>query len=349
MSHSLKIWIDLENSPHVLFFQPIIERLRAMGHSVEVTARDFCNTVALAEARGLNARVIGSGYDKGRKLLAKYSLIGLRAMQLAAYARGRGFDVAASHGSRTQALAAKLTGVPLFSSQDYEFNDLRAFRWAKRFMIPTLVPADPYIAQGVPKAAIRRYEGLKEEVYLAGFSPSADVRSELGVPDDAVLVVFRPKATQAHYGSGQESDLDRELMERAAAQDDVYLIVLPRTEPQRADLAAAWGDHPRVVLPEGVVDGPSLMYAADLVATGGGTMVREAVALGVPAVSLFQGSEGAVDRALKQQGRLVAVREPGDLDRLFPVGRRERDSGASTRGPLAAVTDCILDTATAPK
>ena len=62
MSRRLRIWIDLSNTPHVLFFEPIIRELEAMGHTVEVTSRRFANTLTLIRSRG-RARRIGFGHD----------------------------------------------------------------------------------------------------------------------------------------------------------------------------------------------------------------------------------------------------------------------------------------------
>ena len=55
----MRIWIDLANSPHVPFFRALIPEFGARGHQVEITARDFAQTVELAMNAGLMPHVIG--------------------------------------------------------------------------------------------------------------------------------------------------------------------------------------------------------------------------------------------------------------------------------------------------
>ncbi len=187
---SLKIWIDIENSPHVLFFEPVIRELESLGHTVVTTARDFCNTIALVRLKGLPAKAIGAGYDRGRTEILKQPFWFFRMLQLRQFALGQRFDVAVSHGSHTQAVAARHLGIPTFTTQDYEHQDLRAFRHANCFMIPDVVPATPFVSAGISPKAIRRYRGFKEDVYLADFRPSMDIRAKLGISKDQILVTF---------------------------------------------------------------------------------------------------------------------------------------------------------------
>jgi hypothetical protein len=340
----LRIWVDLENSPHVLFFEPIIRRLREQGHEITVTARDFCNTLALARSRGVECIPIGRGYDKGRKMALKWAYNLGRVGQLWAFAIGKRFDVAASHCSRTQALAAWLHRIPIFSSTDYEYNDLKVFRFATRFIVPDAISAEAFEKAGVRPGAIRFYHGLKEEVYLRGFRPKTDVRAALEIPPEGLVAVVRPIADQAHYGNPEGDALQAELFRRILAQEGVWLVVLPRTRTQWERYREQAREHPNLILPEDVVDGPSLLATADLALSGGGTMVREAVALGVPAVSYFEGAIGQLDQALVDQGRLTLARRMEEIDRVLPILRcsTPRETGApGSGGPLEEVVACL--------
>jgi hypothetical protein len=344
----LRVWVDLENSPHVLFFEPIIRRLREEGHEVTVTARDFCNTIALARSRGVECSPIGRGYDKGRKMALKVAYNLGRVGQLWAFAFGKRFDVAASHCSRTQALAAWLHRIPIFSSTDYEYNDLKVFRFAARFIVPDAISAEAFEKAGVRPGAIRFYHGLKEEVYLRGFQPRTDVRAALGIPPEGLVAVVRPIADQAHYGNPEGDAVQAELFRRILAQEGVWLVVLPRTRTQWERYREQAKQHPNLILPEDVVDGPSLLATADLALSGGGTMVREAVALDIPAVSYFEGAIGQLDQALVDQGRLTLVQRIEEIDRILPVTKRAaatRIRPSEAAAPLDEVIACLYEAA----
>ena len=341
----LKIWIDLENSPHVLFFAPVIDALRAGGHEVLVTARRFCNTLALARARGIAVLVIGRGHDTGRSVTIKRGLHYLRCLQLWRFAQARRFDVAASHASRTQASTAARLGIPLWAAMDYEHTYLRSLRGVRCFMVPEVMPVGAFDGTGIPRAVIRRYDGIKEDVYLNGFRPTVDPRRRIGVADEEILVTCRPSSDSAHYGSDAGRAVEGHLLERLARQAGVRIVVLPRTvQQQRRWRARANGDG-RLQIHAGPVDGPSLIYASDLVVSGGGTMAREAAVLGVPAISCFTGPLGAVDEFLARQQRIRLVRTIEDADRVEPVKRNRRPTPRSNDAPLRQVVETICATA----
>ena len=345
MQRRLKIWIDLENSPHVLFFEPVIDELRRRGHEVVVTGRRFCNTLALAQARGIPVRAIGRGHDTGRNLTLKRAYHGLRSLQLWRFARRQRFDVAASHVSRAQAIAATRLRVPVWAALDYEHAYLRHLHAARCFMAPRVLPPDAFDRAGIPRTIIERYDGLKEDVYLHRFRPNGDVRHRLRLRDDEMLVVFRPSSANAHYGNDAGLAVERHLLQRLAAQAGVCTVVLPRTDQQRRRLRALANGDRGVRIAAEAVDGPALIHAADLVVSGGGTMTREASVLGVPAISCFTGRLGAVDQFLADQGQVRLVRSVDDVERLSPVTRARAHTGRVNSAPLRQVVEAICRTA----
>ena len=234
-SRRLSIWIDLENSPHVLFFEPVIDELRRRGHDVVVTARRFCNTLPLARARGIPAHAIGRGHDTGRTSAIKRCFHVVRSLQLWRFARTRRFDVAANHGSRTQASAAAKLGLPAWAAMDYEYAHLQHLRGVRCFMVPDIMPAEAFDRSGIPRAVIQRYAGIKEDVYLHGFRPALDLRRILRVAEEDLLVVFRPSSENAHYGTDAGHAVERHLLQRLAAQERVRVVMLA---PNRAPAAA---------------------------------------------------------------------------------------------------------------
>lgn len=335
------IWIDLANSPHVPFFRALKQEFEGRGHDVRVTARDFAQTVELARRAGLEPSVIG-GFG-GRALAGKAgNLIG-RAASLARWARGQGFNLAVSHNSYAQVAAARFLSIRTVTLMDYEHQPANhlAFRLASRVIIPRAFPEAALRRYGAKSGKVLRYEGTKEDVYLADFVPDPRFPETLrahGVEPSDVLVVVRPPARDALYHRF-DNELFDELLRRLEARRDVKIILLPRTEAQRSEYALRGSSN--MILPDGALDGANLIAAADLIASAGGTMNREAAALGVPAATIYAGAWAAIDEELVREGRLKRIGSREDLAAL----KIEKKSGLSLRRALnvrAEVADLIL-------
>jgi predicted glycosyltransferase len=302
----MRVWVDLTNSPHVLVLRPVIELLRAQGHDVEVTARDFAQTVGLAERHGLGAQVIGR--HRGGRLSAKGLGLVSRSGALARWARGRGFDLALGHGSNDVTVAARLLRIPCSTMFDYEWATVQHTvncRLAQAVVVPDAIPPERLERYGA-RRKLRRYPGLKEEYYLADFEADPSVLDELGLDRAQPLAVVRtPPAVSLYHRF--ENELFADVLRRLREQAQV--VVLPRTPEQREELRAAGG----FVVPERAIDAPSLVAFADLVVSAGGTMNREAVALGTPVWTTFEGRLGAVDERLIAEGRLRRLTAADEL------------------------------------
>jgi uncharacterized protein len=349
----MRIWIDLANSPHVLFFQPIVRDLCAAGHEVLLTARDFAQTVPLAKKLGLDATLIGA--HGGRGLFKKVTNIGGRALALARWASGRDLDLAVSHNSYAHVAASRLIGVPCATLMDYEHQPANhvAFRLASLVCVPMSFDEDALRRCGAIPARTHRYDGLKEEVYLDGFSARPELRGELAqlfaaagadfAPERHILVTLRTPATMAAY-----HDFENPLFDGLLARldrDDVRTVVLPRTKEQGAELAKKL---PRgALVPKEPLDGPQLIAASDLCISAGGTMVREAAVLGVPSWSVYAGELGGVDRALIAEGRLRLLERPEDLAAL-ELSRRASSAGPVRSQLRASLIARVLDLAARP-
>jgi predicted glycosyltransferase len=68
-----------------------------------------------------------------------------------------------------------------------------------------------------------------------------------------------------------------------------------------------------VIVPSTPLDGANLIAASDLVISAGGTINREAAALGVPAASIYAGQWAAVDEELIREGRLQRIEDRDSL------------------------------------
>jgi predicted glycosyltransferase len=338
----MRIWIDLANSPHVPFFRALIPEFEKRGAEVEVTARDFAQTVEMAEGARLAPVVIGA--HGGRALSGKAgNLIG-RSRALCHWARAREFDLAVSHNSYAQVLAARALSLRSATLMDYEHQPANhlAFRLASRVIVPRAFPEAALRRYGARARKVRRYAGTKEDVYLADFEPDPRFREALdalGVKPNDVLVVVRPPALEALYHRF-ENELFEELLSRLFAREDVRVVLLARTERQRAEYAErSMAAH--LILPQRALDGANLIASADLVISAGGTMNREAAALGVPAATIYAGRWAAVDEELVREGRLTRIASHEDLMAL-PLEKKSAPLARRALSVRAEVVDLIL-------
>jgi predicted glycosyltransferase len=287
--------------------------------------------------------VIG-GYG-GRELAGKAGNLLQRAWALRAWAGGRSFDLAVSHNSYSQVLAARGLGLRSVTLMDYEHQPANhlAFRLASRVIVPRVFPEDCLRRFGASAARVRRYNGTKEDVYLADFKPDPEFAaklSALGVDPDDVLVVVRPPASDALYHRF-ENELFAELMKRLEADPKVTVVLLPRNEAQRT--AYDVRRNAKLIVQPEPLDGPNLIAASDLLVSAGGTMNREAAALGVPAATIYAGTWAAIDEELVREGRLRRITTRKDLGSL----RLEKKGSATLRGATnvrQVVANLILET-----
>lgn len=330
----MRLWIDLANSPHVPFFRALANRFVDQGHEIEITAREFAETIPLAQAAGFEPQVVGA--HAGRAVSAKAGSLMSRAWALAAWARGRRFDLAISHNSYSQIVAARTLGLRTITLMDYEYQPANhlAFRFASRVIVPASFPAQSLRRFGARVRKVRRYHGTKEDVYLADFQadPSFGAQlSELGVNPDNVLVLMRPPAHDALYHRFQNTLFD-EALTMLPANENVQVILLPRNDAQRAAYAGKG-----LIIPARPLDGANLIAASDLVISAGGTINREAAALGVPAASIYAGKWAAVDEGLVNEGRLKRITNTGDLRNL----RIEKKRTANPRGSREVIDEVV--------
>ncbi|MEA2623227.1 MAG: uncharacterized protein QOH61_2137 [Chloroflexota bacterium] len=303
------VWIDLTNSPHVLFFRPILRRMADAGVETVVTARDFAQTLGLLELYGIPHTVIGR--HGGAGLGGKVAGMARRSSALLRFGRGRRFRQAASHGSNDLAVAARLLRIHSTVLHDYEGAATMHrinFRLADKVMVPDVIPFSALSGFGLDERRFRPYAGIKEQVSLADFEPDLGVLRSLGLDEERPVAVLRPPATMSLYHRGIANELFDEVLEHLRTSE-AQTVLLPRTPDQAREFAGAKG----VTVPDRPVDGPSLVYLADVVVSAGGTMNREAALLGTPTWTTFAGSIGAVDRSLIESGRMQILERPDQL------------------------------------
>jgi uncharacterized protein len=323
-------------SAHVLVFRPLIRLLRERGDEVQITARDYAQTLQLLELHGLEATVLG--HHGGRSRVGKARSLFSRLRGLRRWARGREFDLALAHGSHELTISARRLGIPSSTTHDYEFATLQhqlGLRAATKVVFPEAIPEERLARLGVRPPKLLRYAGLKEEYYLSDFEPDARVLDEWGLDRNRVLVVLRPPPDVSLYHR-QSNPLFPQTLDYLGNLEDVQAVVLPRTEAQRGFVRGL--SLPSVVVPDRAVDAQSLITFADVVVSAGGTMNREAAALGVPVYTTYGGRLGGVDEELIREERLKPLTDPRALD----LRKRDGTAAERIRRDPAVMLDLLL-------
>jgi hypothetical protein len=334
----VRVWVDCTAAAHPLVLRPIIERVEAAGHEVEVTAREYGQTVGLLRRLGIPHTVVGR--HGGASLVGKAAAVVRRSPALARWAHGRGFELALGHGSVDLAVVSTLLRIPSVQMQDYEHAGLQrklAFRAARRVLAPEAIPVEAMRRAGAAPGKLFRYAGLKEDYYLADLRPDAAVLAELGVDPARVLAVVRPPPETSAYH--ERNPVYARVIDRLAADESTVAVVIPRTAVQGEAIRGR--NDPSLIVPERAIDAQSLIAFADLVVSAGGTMNREAVALGTPVYTIFSGRIGAVDERLMAEGLLRELADPAALD------LRKRSEPAGVRNPRdpQVLADAALEAA----
>lgn len=342
-----KIWIDLDNSPHVPFFIPIIKELEKKGHSVFISTRDCFQVCSLADYYSMPHRKVGTHYGSNKALKVLGTV--WRSLQLAPVIHREKPDISISHGSRSLIILSTILRIPTILIFDYEFSQSVPLIRPTLGIAPEVIDT-PDIARHF-KLGLRGYSGLKEDIYASTFTPDPSILMRLGIKKDEIVATIRPPATEAHYHNPESEKLFFDVVEFLGSTPEVRMVILPRNERSQKDLVYStwpeWCKEGRIIVPEHTINGLDLIWYSDLVVSGGGTMNREAAALGVPVYSIFRGKIGAVDRYLSDNGRLTMIETTGDVKAKIRIvrrqkkGRHELGDSTSLRQIMDAIEEVI--------
>ena len=330
-----RLWIDIANSPQVLVLRPIIKAFEERGWEVTVTAREFAQTLPLLDRFEIPYTHIGK--HQGFHFIKKAWGLIRRSQALKHFAKDRGFTLAMSHSSNDLPVACKALKIPHVTMSDYEFarlsHSLNIPR-SKKVIFPEAIPFAILESEGCTREQYAPFPGLKEEYYLADFEPDPRVLADLAIDPDKILVVLRTPPSMAAYHH-HDNPLFYDILRRIKTRDDIQAIAFPRTPDQIPQIEAIGAAN--ITIPTQVVDAQSLCYYADLVISAGGSMNREAVALGTPAWTAFRGTMGAVDKELIAEGRLFEVQSADDV-----VFKKKSAQAQRTLRDINVLVDLIL-------
>lgn len=310
---TMNVWIDIDNLPNVPFFDPIIREFKQRGHRVFVTARDHAQLLDLLKLHSIDYIKIGRHYGKNK--LKKIIGGAIRSLQLSAWSVDKRIDIAVGFVSRSLALACFLRGIPNVTAYDYEYVSIRLLnKWVSKVIVPDAISGEFIVKHGATRKKIVQFPGYKEEIYVGRFTPFGDLLQDLGIDSSQIIVTMRPPAILAHYHNNKSEVLFDELVNIIGGREKVTGIIFPRTKGQIGEFETK--KLKNVSILKRPVNGLELIWNSDIVVSGGGTMIREAAVLGVPAYSIFTGRQGAVDKKLTQEGKIVFLRELEDLQKI---------------------------------
>ncbi len=323
-----KIWIDICHPPQAVFYTSLIKEFKRRGFGVIVTARDSFETCELLEKAGLKYHRIGKHYGK-RKIMKSIGLI-IRATQLWRFIHSQRLSIAVSHGSPYQIVVCSLLRVPSVAIGDNEHSKIWAFaKLSKKVLLPKCMP-DSVIKVSLRKVV--KYPGIKEDVYINDFQADEAIFNKLSIDSRNIVVTLRPPATKAHYHNPQSEILFSKITSYLSEISNVTIIILPRTPTEDDLIKNIYGcNNGRIIILKEITNGLNLIWHSDLVISGGGTMIREAAALGVPAYSFFQGNKLSVDKYLANIGRLKFIQDESDIMKICLKKKESRTIPPKTK------------------
>jgi predicted glycosyltransferase len=313
---------------------------------VLITARDNAQTAPLALERWPEAEVIGGQSPRAKP--AKVRAIGRRIVDLRRWAARTRPDVALSHNSYAQIVAARARRMPVVTTMDFEHQPANhlAFRLADTVVVPEVLPIGALKRHGARPSKVIRYPGLKEELYVGDFEPDATILQKVGLAArPRTVVVLRTPPSRAVYHPAGNPLFDAVLRSLTAHDETVCLALTRHPEQVAAIERLRLGN---CIVPREAIDSRSLIYAADAMIGAGGTMTREAALMGIPTWTLFAGQVPAVDRWLEGQRLLTRLADASQLAELGPR-RAEPRTPAELRVRGAAIERILVDATLAAK
>jgi len=336
------IWFDLDNSPHVSLFIPVFNELKEKNVPFEITARDFAQTLELLEMHNIPNTQIGAhgGKSKIKKILNLFE----RSSELKKYAKNKDFRLAVSHGSRTQLLAANKLKIKSILMMDYEFTESRIFnRYSTYLLIPKFIPDERLKSVGLNLNKVIRYNGFKEELYLGSFVPDKDFRSFINIDKNNILIVIRPPGMLGNYHDERSEGLLVHAINYFASFNDAVVLISSRSKKDRDFINSNIGKKGNLRFLEKAVDGLELVYSADIVLSGGGTMNRESALLGTKTYSIFTARKPYLDEYLESLGRLTFIESKEQIDNIEVVPAGNKNPYQFNKDIVKEVTGIIID------
>lgn len=335
-------WFDLDNSPHVTLFRYFFIELKKRGFNYIITARDYAQTKELLELYGIHYKLIGK--HAGKNKIKKVINLLVRSIELMNFIYGKKINLAISHGSRTQLVAAKTLKIKTFLMMDYEYTENKIFNLLSDYILmPVFIPEKRLLDAGIKISKVRKYNGFKEEFYLSKFSPDNKFREALGISDNDILTVIRPPSMESNYHNRKSEELLLYLLDYLKTFSNNIILIVCRTNYDKQFIESNIKINNNIFFLDRTVDGLQLLYAADLVVSGGGTMNREAALLGSKTYSIFTGKRPYLDEYLESINRLKFINSIEDIKKISVERVKDKRILIHSNNLVSEVIDLILN------
>jgi len=334
-------WFDLDNSPHVPLFKPVIRELHNREMKYIITSRKFAQTEELLKLWQIPHQLIGS--HAGKNKINKVINLFTRSSQLKKKLSGQKNLLAVSHGSRTQIIAAWRLGIKSILMLDYEYTESKIFNYlSSSLLIPKYIPDHRLKSVGINLRKVIRYDGFKEELYLKDFIPAADFRDSIHISQDEILTVVRPPSMTTNYHDARSENLLIGAINYFSKEKNNIVLIVNRTDSEKRFILSKVASSPNIRFLEKAVDGLQLLFAADISISGGGTMNREAALLGTQAYSIFTGRRPYLDEYLQELGKLKFIESVNDLNKI-PVQSIHKTAPKFDNDLVNEITNIIVN------
>ncbi|WP_297500609.1 DUF354 domain-containing protein [Thermococcus sp.] len=305
----MKVWVDITNAPHVHFFKGVIRELEKTDHEVIITTREFDGLTGILDMFGFDYYVVGKhgGATLEGKLLASAE----RVYKLSRLIIEEKPDMAIYKHSVEAPRVAFGLGIPSIGFVDNETavaQNKLFLPLTKLVLYPKAIDAYDLIRCGADPNGIKTVNGFSELAHLYGFRPEKRVLRELGLKRNG-YIVMRTEPVKANYFNGPEKSVLEDII---PLLPEIPIVLFPRTGEQRKRFER----FNNVIMPEKPVDSLSLLYYARLMIGAGGTMNREAIALGTPTISTYPGRLLAVTKWLVELGVEFHSTDPYEVARV---------------------------------
>jgi len=315
----MKVWIDIDNAPHVNFMEPIIKAFKERKVETIVTARNYGQTVPLLRMKKMDFVRIDGDYSLPR---VAYTL--QRAYRLFKFLKTFDIDLGFSHGSRSMAIAGRMLRKKTVVTFDYEYVEHKIFNtFATHIVLPEVLRNDSLGKIGYNLSKLHFYPGYKEEVYLSDYSPDELLWKQLQMNAKKIIVSARPPATKSHYYSSKISGLFWEAIKFVSKSTSAMIYIVPRYSEtaNKLEIFSKRVSNSISVLKK-PVNGLDLLLHSDLFIGAGGTMNREAALLHTPSYSLFY-KKGGIDKSLEEKGLLHFIHTEDDMVKIRVEKKRK--------------------------
>ncbi len=297
-----KILFDLDNAPQIPAAIPIAEALAKMGHQVLFSVKNRSRAWELMQ---LHNRQFFKFKDSEHSHIAGKAISTIsRALSLTHLIKKHKITRAVGLGSRSLPIAAWMTGIPSITIIDYEWVNTTIYnKFSTTILLPEVITIQNCEKANINTQKVKHFPGIRQNIYINSKATEEETErkiktnhiiKQLNIDPTKTNILLRPPATKAHYHNTNTQLAYEKAINQLLKQKNTDLYCIARAKEK----------EPRIKQITQVFNGIELISSFSAIVGAGGTMTREAAALGIPSYTCFKGPMGMVDQYLINQQRL---------------------------------------------